>query len=200
MATIGQASTDAAGQRPAGHREIDLHDVRPFAVRLDELRRINNLTFRALAARLQACARPGDRGMSHGHLFGLAAGGSHSTPQVVELVARAFALEPEAFIEWRLWQVQQLFDPERSDGFEAAVAQLVRVLRGRTRRRSANWIRAWRTGLAERCWRCAAARGRNPQADLRMTSTATGGLVATAADRRSGAVFIAMSRPGACAT
>ena len=136
MATTTQATTRPADQRAAEHRE-DLRDrlgqavaaetgddVRPFAVRLDELRRTDGLTFRALAARLQACAQPGERGMTHSHLAALTIGRSRPTPQLVALVARAFDLKPEAFIEWRLWQVQQLFDPERSDGFEAAVAQL----------------------------------------------------------------------------
>jgi hypothetical protein len=59
---------------------------------------------------------------------GLALGRSRPTPQVVELVARAFDLPPHEFIEWSLWQVQELFDPERSDGFEAAVAQLFAFL------------------------------------------------------------------------
>ena len=103
-------------------------DVRPFAIRLDELRRTHNLTFRALQTRLQACAKPGERGVNHSHLSGLASGRGRPTPQVVELVARAFDLAPQSFIEWRLWQVQELFDPERSDGFDAAVAQLLAFL------------------------------------------------------------------------
>lgn len=141
MATTTQATTRPAGQDPAGRRESDLRegvgqpfaaeagsksgdDVRPFAVRLDELRHTHNLTFRALEARLQSCAKPGERGVTYGHLAGLTTGRSRPTPQVVELVARGFDLAPESFIEWRLWQVQQLFDPERSDGLDAAVAQL----------------------------------------------------------------------------
>src|SRR5436190_9706422 len=82
------------------------HDVRPFAVRLDELRRNDNLTFRALQARLRACAKPGERGITHSHLCGLATGRSRPTPQVVELVARAFDLAPQSLIEGRTWEVQ----------------------------------------------------------------------------------------------
>ena len=133
--------TGPAGQRAAGGSATALlerlaharsaadvteseHDARPFAVRLDELRRIHDLTFRAMEARLHACAKPGERGMTHSHLSGLTTGRSRPTPQVVELIARAFGLAPQSFVEWRLWQVQELFDPERGDGFDAAVAQL----------------------------------------------------------------------------
>jgi hypothetical protein len=95
---------------------------------LDELRRSHDLSFRALQARLHGCAKPGERGVNHSHLCALALGRSRPTPQVVELVARAFDLPPHEFIEWRLWQVQELFDPERSGGLEAAVAQLFAFL------------------------------------------------------------------------
>lgn len=139
--TQTQAPARPAGGRSAGRSEAALlehsahapavadvadpeRDARPFAVRLDELRRIHMLTFRALEARLHACAKPGERGMTNSHLSALTTGRSRPTPQVVELIARAFDLAPQSFIEWRMWQVQELFDPERSDGFEAAVAQL----------------------------------------------------------------------------
>ncbi len=104
------------------------HDARPFAVRLDELRRAHGLTFRALEARLQACAKPGERGVTNSHLAALTTGRSRPTPPVVELIARVFDMAPQSFVEWRLWQVQELFDPERSDGFDAAVAQLLAFL------------------------------------------------------------------------
>lgn len=45
-------------------------DVRPFAVRLDELRRTHNLTFRALEAWLEAYVKPGERAIHHSHLWG----------------------------------------------------------------------------------------------------------------------------------
>lgn len=133
--------TDPPDGRPAGHpdnalrerpghtpgaagEEQCVQDVRPFAVRLDELRRAQRLTFRALEARLQACAKPGERPMTNSHLAGLTTGRLRPTPRVVELTARVFGLAPQSFIEWRLWQVQELFDPERTDGLEAAVGQL----------------------------------------------------------------------------
>ena len=103
---------------------MKLNDDRPFAIRLDELRRDDSLTFRALEARLEQCAEPGERGLTNSHLAALTTGRSRPTPRVVALVARAFGLAPEEFVEWRLWQVQQLFDPERRDGFEAAIGQL----------------------------------------------------------------------------
>lgn len=99
-------------------------DDRPFAIRLDELRRVNGLTFRVLEAHLHEHAEPGDRGMNSGHLAGLTTGRRAPTPAVVSLVARAFGRPPQDFIEWRLWEVQQLFDPSRHGGLEAAVAEL----------------------------------------------------------------------------
>jgi transcriptional regulator with XRE-family HTH domain len=99
-------------------------DDRPFGIRLDELRREDKLTFRALEARLAQCAEPGERGLTNSHLAALTTGRSRPTPRVVALVARAFGRSPEEFVEWRLWQVQQLFDPERRDGFDAAIGQL----------------------------------------------------------------------------
>jgi transcriptional regulator with XRE-family HTH domain len=99
-------------------------DERPFSTRLDELRRREGLTFRALEAHLHQHAEPGERGMNSGHLAGLTTGRRAPTPEVVALVARAFGLPPQDFIEWRLWEVQQLFDPSRPGGLEAAAAEL----------------------------------------------------------------------------
>jgi transcriptional regulator with XRE-family HTH domain len=128
------ADGENARQERSGHALVIAndaacgHDTRPFAVRLDELRRTHNLTFRALEARLRACAKPGERGMTNSHLAALTTGRNRPTPQVVELIARGFDLPPQSFIEWRMWQVQELFDPERSDGFQAAVAELIAFL------------------------------------------------------------------------
>lgn len=64
--------------------------------------------------------------MTHSHLVRLASGKSRPTPGVIAVVARAFPpLLPESFVEWRLWQAQNLFDPDRSDGLEAAVEALL---------------------------------------------------------------------------
>lgn len=105
-------------------------DDRPFAVRLEELRQIQGLTFRALAARLQECAKPGERGITHGHLANLTSGRFRPTPEVIAIVARAFDLDPASFAEWRLWQAQQIFDPNRPDGFDAAIAALHNIFDG----------------------------------------------------------------------
>lgn len=99
-------------------------DDRPFSTRLDELRRKRSLTFRALEALLAEHAKPGERGMTNGHLAGLATGQRVPTPAVVALVARAFGLPPRSFVEWRLWELQEQFDPRRQDGLEAAVAAM----------------------------------------------------------------------------
>jgi transcriptional regulator with XRE-family HTH domain len=99
-------------------------DDRPFSTRLNELRRDHGLTFRALEARLADYAKAGERGMTNGHLAGLAKGQRVPTPAVVALVARAFDLPPSSFVEWRLWELQEQFDPRRKDGLEAAVAAM----------------------------------------------------------------------------
>lgn len=97
----------------------------PFGTRLEQLRRAERLTFRALAARLKEFAAPGERPVSHSHLVALASGRCRPTPEVIKLVSRAFdGVEPESFAEWQLWQVQRLFDPDRADGLEAALAEL----------------------------------------------------------------------------
>jgi hypothetical protein len=57
--------------------------------------------------------------VTNSHLAALTTGRSRPTPPVVKLIARAFDVAPQSFVEWRMWQVQELFDPERSDGFHA---------------------------------------------------------------------------------
>jgi transcriptional regulator with XRE-family HTH domain len=100
-------------------------DPRPFSERLDELRRRDGVSFRALEDRLRRVATPEDRPVSHSHLVRLASGKSRPTPEVIAIVARAFPpLEPESFVEWRLWQAQNLFDPDRSEGLDAAIEAL----------------------------------------------------------------------------
>ena len=97
----------------------------PFALRLEEIRRAQGLSFRALAARLRETAAPGDRPVSHSYLVSLASGRCRPTPQVIKAVCRAFDdVEPDSFVEWQLWQVQRLFDPEGPGGFEGAIAEL----------------------------------------------------------------------------
>lgn len=97
----------------------------PFSTRLEQLRLAEQLTFRALAARLKESAAPGERPVSHSHLVALASGRCRPTPEVIKLVSRAFdSVEPESFAEWQLWQFQRLFDPDRADGLEAALAEM----------------------------------------------------------------------------
>jgi transcriptional regulator with XRE-family HTH domain len=100
-------------------------DRRPFSERLDELRRREELSFRALESRLRDVATPDYRPVTHSHLVRLASGESRPTPEVIAIVARAFPpLQPESFLEWRLWQAQNLFDPDRREGLDAAAEAL----------------------------------------------------------------------------
>lgn len=97
----------------------------PFSQRLETLRREEGLTFRALAERLRETAAPGQRSLSQSYLVMLEAGTCRPTPEVIKAVCRAFdGLKPESFVEWQLWQVQRLFDPEGPGGFEGAIAEL----------------------------------------------------------------------------
>jgi len=69
-------------------------------------------------------AATGQRSLSRSHLCALAAGKCRPTPEVIELVCRAFdGVQPESFVEWRLWQIQSLFDPERV-GLDAAISEM----------------------------------------------------------------------------
>jgi len=96
----------------------------PFGLRLGALKRTHELTFRSLEARLRENAPAGERTCTSSHLAGLVSGKSRPTPEVIRQICRAFDdVEPESFIEWRLWQIQRLFDPERA-GLEAAVAEM----------------------------------------------------------------------------
>jgi transcriptional regulator with XRE-family HTH domain len=96
-----------------------------FSQRLATLRREDGLTFRALADRLRETATPGERSLSQSYLVMLEAGTCRPTPEVIKAVCRAFdGVQPESFVEWRLWQVQRLFDPEGPGGFEGAIAEL----------------------------------------------------------------------------
>ena len=100
-------------------------DHRPFSERLHELRCREKLSFRALETRLRHVATAEDRPVTHSHLVRLASGKSRPTPEVIAIVARAFPpLQPESFLEWRLWQAQNLFDPDRSEGLGAAIDAL----------------------------------------------------------------------------
>ena len=97
----------------------------PFCVRFDELRRDEGLTFRALASKLSENAAPGERPVSHGYLVNLVAGRRRPTPAIIDLVCRTFDdLEHKSFVEWRLWEIQSLFDPDGPAGLEAAVAAM----------------------------------------------------------------------------
>jgi len=97
----------------------------PFGVRLDELRREARLTFRALAALLNADATPGERPFSYSYLVNLTKGRCRPTPEVIKAVVRAFdGIELESFAEWQMWRAQMLLDPNGPGGFEGALAEL----------------------------------------------------------------------------
>lgn len=113
---------------------VPLDAERPFGERLDDLRRRESLTFRALAARLTEHLEPGSRPVSHSYLVNLVSGHRRPTSAVIKLVCRAFdEVEPDSFVEWRLWQMQRLLDPDGPGGLEAAVAEMRAFETGRRR-------------------------------------------------------------------
>jgi transcriptional regulator with XRE-family HTH domain len=76
------------------------------------------LTYRALAARTRELD-PAGAGVSTGHLANLVSGRSRPSIPVLELIARALDVPPDAFAEYALAQLRRELDPSRA-GFETA--------------------------------------------------------------------------------
>ena len=70
------------------------------------------MTFRQPAARTRS-VDPAGKGLSHGHLARLANGEERLHPHAMQLIAAAFEeLDgPEYFVEYRMAQLRQAFDP-----------------------------------------------------------------------------------------
>ena len=80
--------------------------------------RARGITYRALAA-LTRELDPAGSGVSTGHLANLVSGRSRPSVPVLELIARALDVPPDAFAEYALAQLRRELDPSRA-GFEAA--------------------------------------------------------------------------------
>lgn len=93
---------------------------RPFPEAFAELRRSAGVTFRQLAERTRA-VDPAGKGLSHSHLARLANGDEPLHPHALGLIAAAFEdLDgPEFFVEYRMAQLREAFDPNAADRNQA---------------------------------------------------------------------------------
>ncbi|MDX6574027.1 MAG: hypothetical protein QOC86_3183 [Gaiellales bacterium] len=85
-----------------------------------ELKGRAGLTFRQLAERTRA-ADPHGRGLSNGHLSRLASGDEPLLPDAMRLIAAALDEidGPEYFVEYRMAQLRDAFDPRHGDPRDA---------------------------------------------------------------------------------
>jgi len=114
---------------------------KPFGQALAELLRESDYTTNTGNVNWRAFARELD-GIHYETLRKAVAGERTATPHIIEEVARALRIRPDYFVEYRLWQVQRLFDV-REVGFERALENFERWAqtsttgsRGARRRRS----------------------------------------------------------------
>ncbi len=82
------------------------------------------LSFRALAAETRR-TDPTGAGLTHGHLGQLAGGHQHPSQRALEVLAAAFGIAPEFFVEYRLARLRHALN-ERQVGYERALQTLQR--------------------------------------------------------------------------
>lgn len=87
-----------------------------FPEAFSELKARAGLTFRQLAV-LTRSVDPAGKGLSHGHLARLANGDEPLLPDAIRLIAAALddIDGPEYFVEYRMAQLRQAFDPKHGD-------------------------------------------------------------------------------------
>ncbi|MBV9311491.1 MAG: helix-turn-helix transcriptional regulator [Solirubrobacterales bacterium] len=101
----------------------------PFGHALRALMTERGLTYRALA---DAICELDERGMTHAHLNMLANGHDKPSMRAMELIARACAIDPEYFVEYRLAVAMRELDPDVV-GLEQALENLNSRLGARRR-------------------------------------------------------------------
>jgi transcriptional regulator with XRE-family HTH domain len=106
----------------------DMTNYEPVTVALKRLFQENATTLRAVSSRTRE--RDGtSKGINHTYISSILSGREIPSARALELLAGAFNLEPEFFIEYRLHTLRSELDPRRV-GFDAAVerfAQLTRI-------------------------------------------------------------------------
>ena len=105
------------------------HSTKPFGDALRVLMSERGLTFRGLA---EATRELDGRGLTHAHINMLANGHDKPSLRAMELIARAFEVEPEYFAEYRLAQAMRALDPAEV-GLERALENLNARLGARRR-------------------------------------------------------------------
>jgi hypothetical protein len=109
--------------RPSGEQ----HDYRVFGTALRDF-----LIERGITTRLGSPDWPGFAArlpeIHYETLRKAVAGDRPVAPKIIEGVAKELALDPEAFAEFRLWQVRRTFDPAEV-GIQAALQNLARIER-----------------------------------------------------------------------
>lgn len=95
----------------------------PAPVALRRLFDVHNATLRGVAARTREIDETG-KGINYTYISGLMSGREKPSPRALELLAAAFDLDPEFFIEYRMGKLRGELDP-RIVGFDAAVERFV---------------------------------------------------------------------------
>jgi transcriptional regulator with XRE-family HTH domain len=96
----------------------------PLPVAIRELMAHATLSFRGLAAETRR-HDPAGTGLTHGHLGQLAGGHEHPSQRALQLLAAAFGIQPEFFVEYRLAELRRELN-ERQVGYEHALRTLRR--------------------------------------------------------------------------
>ncbi len=76
-------------------------------------------TLKAISARTREIDETG-KGINYTYISGLISGREKPSPRSLELLAGAFDLEPEFFIDYRLWKLRGELDPGVV-GYDAAI-------------------------------------------------------------------------------
>jgi transcriptional regulator with XRE-family HTH domain len=94
--------------------------TQPFGQSLRALMELRGLSYRGLA---EAIRQFDEAGISHAHINMLANGHDKPSMRAMELIARACAVDPEYFAEYRLGQAMRELDPSEV-GLEQALQNL----------------------------------------------------------------------------
>jgi transcriptional regulator with XRE-family HTH domain len=95
----------------------------PAPVALRRLFDDHKATLRGVSARTREIDETG-KGINYTYISGLISGREKPSPRALELLAGAFDLDPEFFIEYRMGKLRGELDP-RVVGFDAAVRRFI---------------------------------------------------------------------------
>jgi transcriptional regulator with XRE-family HTH domain len=98
----------------------------PFSVALSKIKRERDLSYRDLERATKAADRAG-RGLSGAHISRLCNGLDPPSAATIALIAKALALPPRYFAEYRLAEARALLDERAPGGLRSALRQLHRI-------------------------------------------------------------------------